>query len=145
MLTALPAPRSRPPSASSFAHWSLRPTPATVPLVRAQVSAVLKGWRISPEVAETLLLAVSELATNVVRHAAPVTDRLRVTLASVGGWLRLDVSDGDPTLPCAGRAELGAESGRGLAIVNLLVAEARGEMSSVASEGGKTVRVRLPA
>ncbi|MCX5384393.1 ATP-binding protein [Streptomyces sp. NBC_00083] len=136
------APRS--PSGHSCAHWSLAPTVEHVPLVRARVRAALDRWRIPAEVADALLLVTSELTTNVVRHAAGVTDRLRVTVTLTAGWLRLDVTDGDPVLPQARTPHPGAESGRGVGIVEFLVADARGEMSAHADAYGKTVRVRLP-
>ncbi|MEN8651323.1 ATP-binding protein [Streptomyces sp. 21So2-11] len=136
----------RPPSGRrTFTHWSFSPTAATVPLVRARVRAVLEGWRLSLDLSDVMLLAVSELVTNVVRHAASVTDRLRVTVAFEEGRLRLDVADGDPSLPRVGPVDLDAEGGRGLAIVGLLVAEAGGEVSVVAGRCGKAVRVCLPA
>ncbi|MBT2469828.1 ATP-binding protein [Streptomyces sp. ISL-66] len=115
-----------------------------VPLVRARVRVALEGWRIPAEVADTMLLVVSELTANVVRHAAGVTDRLRVTVTFTGGWLSLDVADGDPFLPRARCADSFAESGRGLAIVELAVAHCRGEVSAHTRAHGKTVRVRLP-
>ncbi|MBT2489899.1 ATP-binding protein [Streptomyces sp. ISL-96] len=145
MLTAAVVRAGPPSGRHAFTHWSFSPTAATVPLIRARVRAVLEAWRISVDLSDALLLAVSELATNVVRHAASVTDRLRVTVTCGGGWLRVDVADGDPSLPHVGPANLEAEGGRGLAIVGFLVAEAGGEVSVVADRFGKTVRVCLPA
>ncbi|MBT2398180.1 ATP-binding protein [Streptomyces sp. ISL-100] len=144
MLTAAVVRTGPPSGRRTFTHWSFSPTAATVPPIRARVRAVLEAWRISLDLSGTLLLAVSELVTNVVRHAASVADRLRVTVTFGGGWLRLDVADGDPSLPHVGPVDLEAEGGRGLAIVGLLVAEAGGEVSVVADRRGKTVRVCLP-
>ncbi|MCT9088948.1 ATP-binding protein [Streptomyces sp. ASQP_92] len=137
-------PQLRAPSGHSCAHWSLTPTVDQIPVVRARVRAALGRWRISAEVADAVLLVTSELTTNVVRHAAEATDRLRVTVTLTAGWLRLDVTDGDPVLPRARCADPGAESGRGMGIVEFLVADRRGEMSAHAGVHGKTVRVRLP-
>ncbi|MET9514711.1 ATP-binding protein [Streptomyces sp. NPDC002994] len=137
--------RTGPPSGRrTSAHWSFSPTAAAVPLIRARVRDALEVWRISLDLSDTLLLAVSELATNVVRHAASATGRLRVTVTFGGGLLRLDVADGDPSLPCVGPVDLEAEGGRGLAIVGLLAAEAGGGVSVVAGRCGKAVRVCLP-
>jgi len=155
MLTA-PQPAStslawtapRPPLAPrrSFAHWAPSPTAATVPQVRARLRVVLEGWRISSDVADTLLLAVTELVSNAVRHAGAVTERLRVAVTLGAGQLQLEVDDGDPSLPYAGpEADPDAESGRGLMIVNLLVAEAGGAVAVLTHARGKTVRVRVPA
>lgn len=151
--TSQPAPVSaawaapRPPVAPrlSFVYWAPSPTVATVPQVRARLRAVLEGWCVSSDVADILLLAVSELASNVVRHAGAVTERLCVAAGLDGGQLRLEVDDGDPSLPYAAPG-VGpdAESGRGLMIVNLLVVEAGGEVAVLRHDRGKTVRVRVP-
>ncbi|MFK0234889.1 ATP-binding protein [Streptomyces vinaceus] len=135
------------PRARTFAHWAAEPVPAAVPILRARVRAVLAGWPVSAEVADVLLLAVSELAGNVVQHAA-AGGRMRVGLTFGGGRLRLEVADRGvrpPWLPDpAGEVDPAAESGRGLLIVQLLVVEAGGELSVVAGEFGTAVRVLLP-
>ncbi len=143
-----PAPAPAPARVRSFAHWAVEPTAVAVPLVRARVRAVLEGWRIAAEAVDVLLLAVSELAGNVVQHAAAATGRMRVGVAFGGGWLRLEVTDqgtGLPRLPHpAAEIDPDAESGRGLLIVQLLAAEAGGELSVVAAGFGTSVRVCLP-
>ncbi|MFI6143994.1 ATP-binding protein [Streptomyces sp. NPDC051109] len=130
-----------------FAHWVAEPAPAAVPLLRTRVRAVLEGWPVSAEAVDVLLLAVSELAGNVVQHAA-AGGRMRVGLSIDGGWLRLEVADQGvrPSRPPhpADEVDPGAESGRGLLIVQLLAAEAGGELSVAASESGTSVRVFLP-
>jgi two-component sensor histidine kinase len=158
MLTAIPdrrpahaspawtPPAPTPPRRHRFVHRLPTPTTASVPRTRARVGAVLEGWRVAPDVADTLLLAVSELVANAVRHAGAVTERLRVTLTLDGGRLQLEVADGDPTLPPLDQeAEPDAESGRGLMIVGLLVAEASGDLTAFRRGAGKVVRVRIPA
>ncbi|MCX4524240.1 MULTISPECIES: ATP-binding protein [unclassified Streptomyces] len=137
-----------PTPARTFVHWVCAPTPASVPLVRTRVRAVLDGWRIAGDVADTLLLAVSELVGNVVQHAAAQTGRMRVGVSCGGGWLRLEVADGAAELPRlpdpAVQVELDAEGGRGLLLVQLLAAEAGGELAVLVHEFGKSVRVRVP-
>ncbi|MFJ5548752.1 ATP-binding protein [Streptomyces sp. NPDC093225] len=132
-----------------------------MPLLRARVGATLDAWGVPGDLAHTLLLAVAELAGNAVRHAAPATDRLRVTVAIGGGRLRVEVEDGDPTLPPMARptppgtlpdtgpdvgveARPDAESGRGLLIVGLLVAEACGRLTAHTQPFGKRLRVCVP-
>ncbi|MFE6843988.1 ATP-binding protein [Streptomyces sp. NPDC057686] len=143
-----PAAAPAPARVRSFARWAVEPTAVAVPLVRARVRVVLEGWRIAAEVVDVLLLAVSELAGNVVRHAAAATGRMRVGVAFGGGWLRLEVADQGarpPRLPhSAAEVDADAESGRGLLIVQLLAAEAGGELSVVAHEFGTSVRICLP-
>ncbi|MFJ3922073.1 ATP-binding protein [Streptomyces sp. NPDC090022] len=146
MLTAPARTIPRPVSPGrDCAHWAARPTPATVPLVRSRVRAVLEGWQVSLAVADALVLAVSELVGNAVRHAARASDRLGVSVTLVGGWLQLEVTDGDPALPPPVHAvDAEAEGGRGLLIVTLLLAEVGGELAVLAHEFGKTARVRIP-
>ncbi|WP_327733811.1 ATP-binding protein [Streptomyces nojiriensis] len=136
------------PAVRSFVHWVSDPVAASVPQVRSRVRATLDGWRVPVEVADALLVAVSELVGNVVRHAGGA-GRMRVAVAEGGGWLRLEVADrgsGLPRLP-APRAEVDPESegGRGLLMVHLLTAELGGELSVMANGLGKAVRVRVPA
>ncbi|WP_326586417.1 ATP-binding protein [Streptomyces sp. NBC_01294] len=134
------------PVVRSFAHWVTDPGAESVPQVRARVRAALEGWRVPCGAADVLLLAVSELVGNVVRHAS--AGRMRVGMAAGGGWLRLEVTDrgvGLPRLP-APRSGIDPESedGRGLLIVQLMTAELGGELSVVAHEFGKSVRVCVP-
>ncbi|MFE9635585.1 ATP-binding protein [Streptomyces sp. NPDC006463] len=128
-------------------HWITDPVPATVPRVRARVRAVLEGWGVPAEEADVLLLAVSELVGNVVRHVG--AGRMRVGVACDGGWLRLEVTDQGAALPRlpGPRAEgdLDSEGGRGLLIVQLMAVGLGGELSVVVDEFGKSARVRVPA
>ncbi|MFD9479675.1 MULTISPECIES: ATP-binding protein [Streptomyces] len=142
------ADTSADPAVRSFVHWVCDPVAASVPQVRSRVRATLDAWRVPADVVDALLLAVSELVGNVVRHAGGA-GRMRVAVAEGGGWLRLEVADrgaGLPRLP-APRSEVDPESegGRGLLMVQLLAAELGGELSVVAQEFGKAVRVRVPA
>jgi anti-sigma regulatory factor (Ser/Thr protein kinase) len=71
-------------------------------------------------IGDDLVLIVSELVTNAVRHAKPPVrleiqaDEHRVTVA---------VADGSPGRPVAHTAAADAEGGRGLPIIDLLAAE----------------------
>ncbi|MFG2874490.1 ATP-binding protein [Streptomyces sp. NPDC048337] len=131
----------------SFTHWVTDPVAATVPQVRARVRAALHGWRVSAEEVDVLLLAVSELVGNVVRHAG--AGRMRVGVASGGGWLRLEVADQSaalPRLPAPSSViDPDSEGGRGLLLVQLLAADLGGELALIVDEFGKSVRVRIPA
>lgn len=146
MLTAAAHPAPAVP-ARVFVHWVDSPTAASVPLVRGRVRAVLEGWRIAADLADTLLLAVSELVGNVVRYAA-APGRMRVGVSCGEGWLRLEVADGAAALPRlpdpAAEVDPDAESGRGLLLVQLMAAEAGGELAVLAHEFGKSVRVCIP-
>ncbi|MFD0141729.1 MULTISPECIES: ATP-binding protein [unclassified Streptomyces] len=131
----------------AFVRWIPGPTAATVPLVRSRVRVLLEGWRITSDATDTLLLAVSELVGNVVRHAAAATDRMRVAVSRGEGWLRLEVADGAATAPRLrepAEVDPDSESGRGLLLIQLMTAEAGGELSVLVHDLGKCVRVRLP-
>lgn len=159
MLTSTPPPTPpMPPSAAGpaaigasaargFDHWAAEPTAATVPLIRSRVRTVLEGWQIAAEIADVLLLAVSELVGNVVLHAA--VGRMRVGVSLRGGWIQLEVADEAASLPRLphprGQVDPDAEDGRGLLIVQLMAAESGGELSVRADAFGKSVRVRVPA
>ncbi|KOG47179.1 hypothetical protein ADK75_25045 [Streptomyces virginiae] len=149
LTTADTADTAAVPALRSYVRWVADPDAASVPQVRSRVRATLDGWRVPAEVVDALLLAVSELVGNVVRHAGAGAGRMRVSVVAGGGWLRLEVADqgaGLPRLP-APRAEADPESecGRGLLMVQLLTTELGGELSVVAREFGKCVRVRVPA
>ncbi|WP_369232719.1 ATP-binding protein [Streptomyces sp. R21] len=127
----------------AFHRWRMRPTLDSVPEVRARVRATLRRRRVPADVEDALLLVVTELASNAVRHAD--TDRLCAAITFGRGWLRLDVGDGDPALPDVGaEVDLESEGGRGLFLVGLLVTELRGEVAAIPCGSGKVVRVRVP-
>ncbi|MFD3696312.1 ATP-binding protein [Streptomyces sp. NPDC058646] len=147
---SVPHRKSPPRPATSvrgFVHWVADPVAANVPQVRARLRVALDEWRVSGDLADVLLLAVGELVGNVVRHAA--NGRMRVALTWGGGWLRLEVADQGACLPRLpsprAAADLDSEGGRGLLIVHLLATERGGELSVVAGESGKSVRMRVPA
>ncbi|MFE0577059.1 ATP-binding protein [Streptomyces sp. NPDC058874] len=130
-----------------FDQWVADPDAASVSQVRARVRATLSAWAVPLDVTDVLLLAVSELVGNVVRHVG--AGRMRVGVASGAGWLRLDVADqgaGPPRLPAPRvDADPTSEGGRGLLIVQLMAAELGGELCLVVDEFGKTVRLCVPA
>lgn len=78
-------------------------------------ACVALGWGDS---SNSVALLVSEIATNAVLHA--YGPALRVVVLDRGMRLRIEVFDGSPGLPVPRRARLGAEQGRGLAIVDAL-------------------------
>ncbi|MFF1415918.1 ATP-binding protein [Streptomyces sp. NPDC058289] len=141
--TSATAPRAR-----GFGRWAAEPTAATVPVIRSRVRSMLEGWDIADEIADVLLLAVSELVGNVVLHAFGA-GRLRVGVSLQGGWLQLEVTDGASPLPRLphprDEVDQDAENGRGLLLVHLMATEAGGQLSVQADQFGKSVRVRVPA
>lgn len=136
-------PEHRPPG-PVFVRWMIPPTAAGVPEVRHRLRDLLRGWGVSGEIEDTLLLVATELTSNAVRHAATRTDTVRITAALDDDDVRLEISDGHPFHPKA-LMETGPESedGRGLLIVKLLVAELDGLIDVFASGTGKTIRVTV--
>ena len=110
-----------PPAAAGAADLDVPSTPGSVAVVRrfcVQACCDL-GWADS---AETVELLVSELATNAVVHGRGA--RLRVRVLDRGLRLRVEVSDDSSARPVPRRAVPDAEDGRGLAMVELLAADA---------------------
>jgi anti-sigma regulatory factor (Ser/Thr protein kinase) len=72
------------------------------------------------EVVDDLLLVVSELVTNAVRHGAPP---VRLEVLADADVVRVAVGDGDPGLPSPRPVDDDAEGGRGMVLVELLAQE----------------------
>jgi len=127
-----------------FVRWMIPPTVAGVPEVRHRLRDVLRGWGVTGDIEDALLLVATELTSNAVRHAAIRTDTIRITAALDEGDVRLEITDGHPFRPKA-LMDTGPESedGRGLLIVKLLVAELGGDIDVFASGTGKTIRVTV--
>ena len=71
---------------------------------------------VSDDTAAELMLALSELATNVVKHAGTPFE----VVVDTDGRARIEVEDSSPRLPVPNRAAPWATSGRGLAIIDEL-------------------------
>ncbi|WP_328665477.1 ATP-binding protein [Streptomyces sp. NBC_00322] len=113
-----------------------------LPTLRHQVRAVAREWAADAEAAADVELVISELASNVVRHAAgPYT----VTMAIAGpdGELLVEVADSFPGMPGVAAASEGdcSEAGRGLQIV----AACAGAWGCRAVGSGKAVWAHFPA
>ena len=72
------------------------------------------------EVVDDLLLVVSELVTNAVRHGAPP---VHLELLADADVVRVTVGDGDPGLPRPREVDDEAEGGRGMLLVDMLARE----------------------
>jgi len=125
-------------SAVPLLSWRARglpPVPAGVSDVRRRVRAVLAGWDAGSVEAELLLL-LTELTSNVVRHAGTPFD---VTLVWDGSRVRCEVADGDPTAPRLRDPAPDDPGGRGLH----LVSELADRWGVREAESGKTVWFEL--
>jgi anti-sigma regulatory factor (Ser/Thr protein kinase) len=86
---------------------------------RAATRRVLPRWRLGA-VLEPVLLVVSELVGNAVRHGRPPVD---LRLRKAGRGVRVDVHDEEPTPPIPSTADADAESGRGLVLIDAVASE----------------------
>jgi two-component sensor histidine kinase len=120
---------------------------ASVPRARHAVRDLLARQRVpvGPELLDGLLLIVSELVTNAVRHAALLSPELAVEVAVGPAWVRVAVEDGHPYRPHALEADCAQTGGRGLLLVKAVTTEAGGvcDVQQTAA-GGKIVWAALP-
>ena len=93
----------------------LPPTAEAISEARTFLKETL-AERVSDDTAEDLMLALSELATNAVKHAGTPFE----VVVDTDGHARIEVEDSSPRLPTPSRAAPTATHGRGLAIVEEL-------------------------
>ncbi|WP_370269425.1 ATP-binding protein [Streptomyces sp. V4I8] len=120
---------------------------ASVPQARHAVRDLLyrQGVPVSDDLVQGVLLIVSELVTNAVRHAALLSPTLAVEVAVGAEWLRVSVEDNHPYRPTALEADHGQTGGRGLLLVREVTREAGGvcDVEHTAS-GGKVIWAAVP-
>ncbi|GGL78757.1 ATP-binding protein [Streptomyces fumigatiscleroticus] len=120
---------------------------ASVPQSRHAVRDLLlrQGVPASDDLIHSLLLIVSELVTNAVRHAALLSPTLAVEVAVGSEWVRVSVEDDHPYRPTALEADHAQTGGRGLLLVREITEEAGGgcDVAHTAS-GGKVIWAALP-
>ena len=99
------------------------PDDPTAPAVaREKARSVLRSWQL-PSLLDPLLLVVSELVGNAVRHGqAPIRMLLRRTGLGVRVEVHDDAAAATPEPP-ASLPDLDAESGRGLYLVDAMASE----------------------
>ncbi|MFJ2767025.1 ATP-binding protein [Streptomyces sp. NPDC087300] len=118
----------------------LQALPSRIGQVRRIVSAQLRYWHLDPLI-DQAALGVTELLTNVHRHAEP--DKVcTVEIELMLDRLTVSVHDHDPRLPQLRDAAPFATCGRGLAMV-AAVSESWGVRPR--GEAGKVVWFTLPA
>ncbi|MFI1184371.1 ATP-binding protein [Streptomyces sp. NPDC020799] len=130
-------------------QFSIPTAPEAVALARREVTAQLGLWGLRPGavVVQTAVLAVSELVTNTVQHAAAASAQADVRIGLGGRHLTVAVHDRDPRIPRRPKVpHLDGSGGWGLHLVQTLAAEADGRtcIPVDADGGGKTVTVWLP-
>ncbi|MFF1411693.1 ATP-binding protein [Streptomyces sp. NPDC058289] len=130
------------------ASVTLPSDPASVAAARRYVAEVLSEWGLSEgtEVADSIRLIVSELATNSVQHTFGQSPTFTVDIRlEREEWLRIGVTDSHPRWPKRLPAAVQQDNGRGMVIIRWLAAEAGGRLSvNPTEDGGKTVWIALP-
>jgi two-component sensor histidine kinase len=120
---------------------------ASVPQARRAVRELIhrQGVPADRDLVHALLLIVSELVTNSVRHAVLLSPLVAVEVAVGREWIRVSVEDQHPYRPTALEADHGQTGGRGLLLVREVTREAGGvcEVEHTAS-GGKVIWAALP-
>src|SRR5215831_20164772 len=143
-MPALPEPRA-PGEAISYLELAALPT---APFwARCHTKAALHAWRQWSETIETAELLVSELVTNAINASGLLmgqprysdhmnVERISLTLRHLPSRYVVEVSDNNPNPPVVADADIHAEDGRGLMLVQALSKE-WGHFFPLA--GGKTV------
>lgn len=90
-----------------------------VPKARAFVGRTLADWHVS-ERTDDVLLCVSELATNAVRHGVQRGEHFLVKLTAADGCLRVEVHDTNRRRPRVQQPSTQDTTGRGLLLVEAL-------------------------
>ncbi|MGI5141636.1 MULTISPECIES: ATP-binding protein [unclassified Streptomyces] len=130
------------------ASVTLPSDPASVSAARKYVSDILIEWGLpgDAEVADTVRLIVSELATNAVQHTLGQSPTFTVDVVlDRDELLRIGVTDSHPRFPKRLPAAVQQDNGRGMVIIRWLAAEYGGKLSvRPTREGGKTVAIELP-
>ncbi|MER5470710.1 ATP-binding protein [Streptomyces sp. NPDC002935] len=130
------------------ASVTLPSDPVSVSVARKFVAEVLAEWGLpcDSEVAETVRLIVSELATNAVQHTFGQSPTFTVGVRlDREEHLRIGVTDSHPRFPKRLPAAVQQDNGRGMVIIRWLTAECGGRLSvRPTREGGKTVSIELP-
>lgn len=118
----------------------LQALPSRIGQVRRIIAAQLRYWRLDPLI-DQAALGVTELLTNVHRHAQP--DKMcTVEIELLLDRLTVSVHDHDPRLPTVCDPDASSTSGRGLALI-AAVSESWGVRPRGGS--GKVVWFTLPA
>ncbi|MDT0451116.1 ATP-binding protein [Streptomyces hesseae] len=127
---------------------TLPSAPASVSVARRHVMEVLVTWGLpnGTDLADTIRLILSELATNAVQHTRGQSPTFTVELRlDREERLRVGVTDSHPRHPRRLPADGRQDSGRGMVIVRALTAEYGGRVVvTPTADGGKTVWITLP-
>ena len=137
----------RPPAYEGVWRFTAPAVDLSVPQARHAVRDLLnrQGVSAQDDLVQGLLLIVSELVTNAVRHAALLSPEIAVEVAIGAEWIRVAVEDNHPYRPKALETDSAQTGGRGLLLVREITREAGGlcDVEHTAS-GGKIIWAELP-
>ena len=122
---------------------------ASVPQARHAIRDLLMAQGLGDarhdELLQGMLLIISELVTNAVKHAALLSPQIVVEVVIGSGWVRLSVEDSHPYRPKALQNDFARTGGRGLLLVKAITMEAGGVCDvERTADGGKVVWASLP-
>jgi two-component sensor histidine kinase len=122
---------------------------SSVPQLRHAGRDLVRRLRapVDDDLLQGLMLILSELVTNAVRHAALLSPEIGVELSFGADWVRVAVEDSHPYRPKALEADPDQEhtGGRGLLLVKAFTAEAGGRCDvEQTGAGGKIIWAALP-
>ncbi|MEU6018514.1 ATP-binding protein [Streptomyces sp. NPDC047515] len=138
---------ARPVSYEGVWRFTAPAVDVSVPQARHAVRDLLirQGVPVDDDIAEGLLLIVSELVTNAVKHAALLSPELAVEVAVGAEWVRVSVEDNHPYRPTALETDYAQTGGRGLLLVREITREAGGACDvEHTAGGGKIIWAVLP-
>ncbi|MDF9816577.1 ATP-binding protein [Streptomyces sp. SPB162] len=141
------APFAPPPPYAGAWRFTAPAVDSSVPQVRHGVRDLINDRKVpvGDELMAGILLIVSELVTNSVRHAAVLSPQITIEIAVGPDWIRVGVEDNHPYRPKALEAEYGDTNGRGLLLVKAITTEAGGMCDVTHTEtGGKVIWSLLP-
>ena len=122
--------------------------PVSVSSARRYVARILAEWGLADdtEIADSIRLIVSELATNAVQHTFGLSPTFTVDLRlDREEELHLGVTDSHPRWPQRLPAAVQQDNGRGMVIIRALAKEYGGQLTVTPTpDGGKTVWIALP-
>jgi signal transduction histidine kinase len=128
-------------SAGPAVRFEFDAQPVQAGRARAHVRRTLPGWGLDAHTELTELI-VSELVTNAIVHGIPP---ITVSLSYAGGDLLAEVSDQGPGQPVRRQPATDDEGGRGLALIDGLIAPHGGTRRVTENRNGpgKTVSVTI--
>jgi anti-sigma regulatory factor (Ser/Thr protein kinase) len=141
--------RARPAAHEGTWRLTAPAVDSSVPQLRHAVRDLVRRQQapLTGDMLEGLLLILSELVTNSVRHAALLSPQIGVEVSIGSGWVRIAVEDAHPYRPKALAADPDQEhtGGRGLLLVKTIAAEAGGLCDvEQTGAGGKIIWAALP-